>query len=154
MLVIVIVLLILCYVLVAYHGVEFVFNMQGTKYEMGLFYLLFGKLRFIEIKHIKVKKKKKRKKKKKIDLVFLVYLKASIDIRYTIATQELTPSIAILSSMVCSNIEWVDRATNLKITQYINYAHTGVAINIRVSLSLLNIALSYIKYKTQKRKQA
>lgn len=148
MFIIVLVFLIICFVFIFHHGVELVFNAQGTKYEFALYYLLFGKFRLFEIKHINIKKEEK-KIKRDFDIGIFKHLRGSMEVSYTIATLNLTPTYAIISSMFCSLLESIDCETNMKVIQNINYTNRGFSFKVKVHMSVLNIIVSFIEYKTQ-----
>ena|GEM_PF-5635584 len=148
----VIIFLIICFVLIFHHGVEIVFNAHGSKYEFGLYYLLLGKIRLFEIKHIKLKKKEK-KAKKEFDTGFLRYLRGNIDVSYTIATANLTPTYALTSSALCSLLESIDTLTNIKVIQNIQYTNWGFSFDLKIHMSVLNIIISFIEYKIKTRKK-
>ena len=131
------------------------FNAHGTKYEFGLYYIILGRFRVFEIKHIKLKKLKKEEKKvkKEFDLEYLKYLRGSLDVSYTIATANLTPSYAIISSMFCSILEGIDSLTNIKVIQTIEYTNWGFSFSMKIHMSVLNIIISFIEYKNQNKKK-
>ena len=144
----VIIFLLICIVFLFHHGIEIFFDANGWQYEFRVYYLLFGKIRFFQIKHIKMQKDKKPKQSR-INLGIIRYLKARIDITYTVATANLTPSYAIASSMFCSLLEAIDDFSNINVVQNIYYTNWGYYFNLKVSTSILNILISLIKYKVK-----
>lgn len=140
----------ICFIVLCRHGVEIVFNAYDTNYEFGLFVVVFGHLRIMEIKKLNLKnfkKKAKKKKKPHVDLGFLKYINAKIDIDYSIATVKLNPEYAQLCAVFCSLLECVDTSTSLQVTQHITYQYFGVNIKLKLRVSIFNVIYALIIHK-------
>jgi len=140
---------IIIFVFLLHHGAEIVFDANDTRYEFGIYYLIFGKFRLFEIKKVR-QKDIDRYKKLKLGLGFIKYLRGKINVSYTISTANLTPAYAITSGAICSLLEVLDSWTKLDVVQNIHYTNWGMHLDIKFNTSILNVLVSFIEYKIKK----